>query len=686
MRKIIFILSLLIITKTNSQVKTSKNETFDIKWTPEITEKSTYNDQTVSTYSLQNGDIITVRTDDDFKHAEIARFDSAFKLKSSGSVDKDFKTEKEKFNVYSSTLVNSVPHLIGINIDKEENVTVGAFEIKQNSTIDLNGKLLNPFSAKDEKMKMKFAAYDGETLMNSKKPSLYFVKSKNNQFGLIASRIGNITQDNQKVIFIVVDNKFKEISRSEVLMPIKYVDFSFNSIIIANDGIPYAIVNNTKKYSKLELTSYLLKGGNSTIDYSEIKLDNDNVRSLKLFNESGNKIQLISTIVKEKKLGAELNKIIISEIEPGTNSSVNKNSIEINQDFLSKYKISPKIKFNNYVIRNIDFTSDGSYFLTLENFESVMETMTYGHVYTIKRGNITTTFDATSTKDLENKTYFNVLVLKFNSKNELLWSNIVEKEQLFASSSMVNYGGFKSIVTSDNNLALIYNDHKDNYAPNNKKITSVHSLINAVLVYKKVTENGLESTVIYDGKKESSNMKTPSFSLIDNNRMLMHGNEIVALGKTTKRSKYGLLTINSNQIDVKEIQVVNQQLKENIVSGNDKISSSKRSPSISNSSAIANGQSNSNSPAVARVLKYKADEKSVEYYNQLREKFEVEEKIRLEKEAADKIINAKKEEEARQARHLTDEQAPQFDKYRNGETNPVEKKTTVEEDYNKLFK
>lgn len=125
------------------------------------------------------------------------------------------------------------------------------------------------------------------------------------------------------------------------------------------------------------------------------------------------------------------------------------------------------------------------------------------------------------------------------------------------------------------------------------------------------------------------------------------------------------------------------------VSTNDEISNStstKPASSISNSSAIANGQSNTNSPAIARVLKYKADEKSVEYYNQLREKFEAEEKIRLEKEAADKIINAKKEEEARQARHLTDEQAPQFDKYRNGETNPVEKKTTVEEDYNKLFK
>lgn len=58
---------------------------------------------------------------------------------------------------------------------------------------------------------MKFAAYDRATFMSSKKPSIYFIRSKNNQFGLIASRVGNITQENQKVILVVVDKRFKEI-------------------------------------------------------------------------------------------------------------------------------------------------------------------------------------------------------------------------------------------------------------------------------------------------------------------------------------------------------------------------------------------------------------------------------------------------------------------------------------------
>jgi hypothetical protein len=114
--------------------------------------------------------------------------------------------------------------------------------------------------------------------------------------------------------------------------------------------------------------------------------------------------------------------------------------------------------------------------------------------------------------------------------------------------------------------------------------------------------------------------------------------------------------------------------------------SSRSGPAIANTSAIAHGEARTPSAAVAKTYKYKADEKSAEYYNELRRKFEEEEKIRKEKEALLAIENAKKEEEIKQGRRLTEEQAPQFEKYRQGEKNPEPKKTTAEEDYNSLFK
>ncbi|MFN5849557.1 MAG: hypothetical protein ACK43K_13780, partial [Chitinophagales bacterium] len=105
-----------------------------------------------------------------------------------------------------------------------------------------------------------------------------------------------------------------------------------------------------------------------------------------------------------------------------------------------------------------------------------------------------------------------------------------------------------------------------------------------------------------------------------------------------------------------------------------------------NTSAIAHGEARTPSAAVAKNYKYKADEKSVEYYNDLRKKFEEEEKIRKEKEALLTIEKAKKEEEVKQGRRLTEDQAPQFDRFRQGEKNPVVPKTTAEEDYKSLFK
>jgi hypothetical protein len=115
-------------------------------------------------------------------------------------------------------------------------------------------------------------------------------------------------------------------------------------------------------------------------------------------------------------------------------------------------------------------------------------------------------------------------------------------------------------------------------------------------------------------------------------------------------------------------------------------SSSKPANTPANTSAIAHGEARNPSAAVAKNYKYKADEKSVEYYNDLRKKFEEEEKIRKEKEALMTAEKAKKDEEVKQGRRLTEDQAPQFDRFRQGEKNPVVTKTSAEEDYKSLFK
>lgn len=132
-------------------------------------------------------------------------------------------------------------------------------------------------------------------------------------------------------------------------------------------------------------------------------------------------------------------------------------------------------------------------------------------------------------------------------------------------------------------------------------------------------------------------------------------------------------------------ETLKNETKNNSMAKDNNIDSVK-TPSIANTSAIAHGEANIKTEAAAKVYKYKADESQVDYYKDLRKKFEVEEKERKEKEAILAKEKAKKEDDLRNSRHLSEDQAPQFDKYREGAKNPIEKKTTAEEDYNKLFK
>ncbi len=113
---------------------------------------------------------------------------------------------------------------------------------------------------------------------------------------------------------------------------------------------------------------------------------------------------------------------------------------------------------------------------------------------------------------------------------------------------------------------------------------------------------------------------------------------------------------------------------------------SKKISAIANTSAIAHGEARIPNASAAKNYKYKADEKSAEYYTELRKKFEEEDKIKKQKDSVLAIENAKKEEEIKQGRRLPEEQAPQFDKYRQGAKNPVVEKTTAEEDYKTIFK
>ena len=76
----------------------------------------------------------------------------------------------------------------------------------------------------------------------------------------------------------------------------------------------------------------------------------------------------------------------------------------------------------------------------------------------------------------------------------------------------------------------------------------------------------------------------------------------------------------------------------------------------------------------------------VAYYKKLREKFDEEAREKRIKDSLSAIESARKAAQAFDARHLKPDQAPQFEKHRNGYVDVPEKKKTAEEEYNELFK
>ena len=226
--------------------------------------------------------------------------------------------------------------------------------------------------------------------------------------------------------------------------------------------------------------------------------------------------------------------------------------------------------------------------------------------------------------------------------------------------NMVELHGTKELVFNNETYLIFNSVDKENFNKQNQDASVITKLLD------------FKNSEITNIDKDETSISPLSINKVSED--LYFG---VSYNYVKKKFNYVLVSKGVPQLSSKTQKVTQKQ-------ENNSSQTSMSSPA--NTSAIAHGEARTPSAAVAKTYKYKADEKSVEYYNELRKKFEEEEKVRKEKEALIAIEKAKKEEEVKQGRRLSEDQAPQFDKYRQGEKTPIIKKTTAEEDYKALFK
>lgn len=748
MRGLLIVFSLFlannVLFSQNMFSKKQQEESFSMKWTGDIAEKSTYNDQIVKTYLMKNNEFYSVRIDEDFRHGELVYFDSSFRKKCTGDVDKDLKIDGEKYELSGSMVIDKVLHLVGATI-KETSIEMAATPVS-NCTIDKKGIALDPIEVEKQKGKFKFAAYDGQSFLDSKKSQMLSEHSSNGKYTLFYTRIGSIEKDFQNIVMIVLDDKFNKVSVQQTLVPVKYVDFGFESAVVSNEGVPSVVVKSVD-YSgffgnKVDIKYFVLTGNKENVSIDSLPQDLF-TRSVKLDVDENNKVLLFSLRYPDNKWKSKLSKLNISEI--GKDGKINKlNEIAIDEKFMADNKFDEKTGLTHLIIRFIDKKKEGSYFLSLEHFESIM--VSSNNFDETKTG-LSLKFD--KAKRLENKIYENILVFEMSPSHSMNWVKNIEKKQYFASSNFVNYGGFKTMLDG-NNLVLIYNDHRKNYdAEPDKSYISVQSLSDASLIYRVVSKDDIVSTALYDGTKEKTNLKVPSFSKVGENKMLFCGNNIVALGKTTKTSKYGLLTIRNNAItnnvsdskalkdtstksNIKTlvaskdtaIKKMDSALKSTLAlkdTSKNKLAlvektkdSSKKDTTLKASAKIKDTKPKrtykqiqdslqkvvenltpkmDTTPYVVPELKAppvvldkRSSNTSLEYFQKLRTKFEedeIAEKARKEKEAKELAEKKRREFENR---HLKPEDAPVFDKARYSEPPKDEPKKQGDDYYKEIFK
>lgn len=317
-----------------------------------------------------------------------------------------------------------------------------------------------------------------------------------------------------------------------------------------------------------------------------------------------------------------------------------------------------------------------------------------------------------------NRTYLingSVLIFSMSSKGKLLWSDAILKEQKVQIGMSRGYGsdlggialsysfrvksapeGYLPLglftFEDKEKLYIAFNDSEKNFKyqtenDNDKKKTKVTTNFNKadLYIYSVNKDNGQSNIKeVFDGKTNKFTIYPKTTVKLDDANYIIYANK-------GSKDALGKLKINNPNIQEEDIPLNKAPNNKNESKSNQAPLSqnnpdNKSNSTPANTSAIAHGEARTPSAAVAKTYKYKADEKSVEYYNELRKKFEEEEKIRKEKEAQLAVEKGKKEEEIKQGRRLTEDQAPQFDRFRQGEKNPVVKKTTAEEDYKTLFK
>lgn len=496
-------------------------------------------------------------------------------------------------------------------------------------------------------------------------------------------RKGSFGSKGSQVYILSLDDKLNKNSKLFNLET-NYIDFLNEGMYISNDGS--IIFNYSEKKQKDNMGIPLTR-----VQYGLILTSNSNKQIL--YNELFGKKFVYETVVnfdkdnnpryfysyREGSNDDEIEGVGFGTLNKSTLSIANKREMVMDKKNLSIFGMK---KFDKeYNLKNFFVTPDDDKYIVYEKFKT--------------RGMFNSMYK-THTNFLNSEEVGQIVLLKFNSQCQL--KNLIQINKEGFKETLNDYRGVYSYLLEDK-LNLIYNTLKP-ISKNQKEITKYISGI-----HYSTNFSVKDSIEINDASATNQILHPYSMALIENNSFFGEASNIES--KKTQNFTLNFIwskptsTIQSNihEVSSQEIKLVPSndttpvtsnikmeevRIEKKVIDSAPKIIPNPQYSDVNAAYKAELDRKNAEFEAANAKAATIADK--VEYYKKLREKFDEEAREKRIKDSLSAIESARKAAQAFDARHLKPEQAPQFEKHRNGFVDVPEKKKTAEEEYNELFK
>ncbi len=505
-------------------VQAQKKSNFaTMKWGPElegsrkgsITDLLGYDDGSFYLSAFLKSDLLIEKLDKGLGNPQTYTFE-----------EKDPET-KEKFEPFSRMYFADRLYFLKTNLDKKTKTTSLYAEEINTKTMSVVGKMKKLSDITYEKRR--------------DKGGWSTVSSPSENYLMVIESIPTEKEENEQFNVVMLDSALNQVWRKNLELPYLNTLFFRQEFMVDDDGNFYVLgklfnekVKNRVK-GHVNFMYHLIAfadHGTSKIDY-EIKLADNYITDITI--DKNDNDDIVCAGFYSKKGMASIDGSFFLTLDPISKSIKASNQKEFDIEFMTEYMTEGQEKrakkreekgkddeMYEYDLHSLVKRSDGGVMLVGEQFVIRVESYRCGN----------------STCYRTRYYYNDIIVVNIDPAGKIEWAKKIPKRQM-----SVNDGGFYSsyaMAVTENKIAFIYNDHRDNLESEKSKRIKNFNLgdRNGVVTIATVDDNGVVTRdILFDNTETEVIIRPKVCNQFDENHMLL-------FGERRKMEQFGIVTFN----------------------------------------------------------------------------------------------------------------------------------------------